>query len=66
MPLITRLRGLLTYAILWQKRARRQPPKAPHIRRISDHLARDVGLSDADLEEHRVTMPSQTTHHPRG
>lgn len=41
-------------------------PKGLHIGDISDHLARDIGLSKADLERHRLELPSQTEHHPRG
>ena len=43
--------------------SRRSPPT---LEGISDHLARDIGLSPADLEELRHEWPSQTTHHPRG
>ncbi len=33
-------------------------------RDLSDHLARDVGLSAHDLEILRHEMPSQSTKHP--
>ena len=35
----------------------------PH---ISDHLARDIGLTTSQVELRRLQLPSQTTHHPRG
>ena len=33
---------------------------------INDHIARDIGLSAADLELSRHKLPSQNTHHPLG
>ncbi|WP_299408013.1 hypothetical protein [uncultured Roseobacter sp.] len=38
----------------------------PHARDLSDHMARDIGLSPAEMERHRLTLPSQSTFHPRG
>lgn len=35
----------------------------PH---ISDHLARDIGLTTSQIELRRLQLPSQTAHHPRG
>ncbi|MDW3183248.1 MAG: hypothetical protein R8F89_14800 [Roseobacter sp.] len=52
----------LTRLVRWL----RPRPKGLHIGDISDHLARDIGLSKADLERLRLTLPSQTDHHPRG
>ena len=40
-------------------------PKPPGLGRLNDHLARDIGLSPAHLEELRHKWPSETTHHPR-
>ena len=34
--------------------------------KLSDHLARDIGLDPADREWGSIELPSQTTHHPRG
>ncbi|MDF3416226.1 hypothetical protein HKX54_17275 [Sulfitobacter sp. M57] len=45
----------------WIKQARH-----PHIKDVSPHIARDVGLSETDLAAHRHQLPSQHTHHPRG
>lgn len=44
----------------------RPRPKGLHVRRLDAHLARDIGLSRAELERHQLELPSQTTHHPRG
>ncbi len=33
---------------------------------LSDHLARDAGMSQSDLEPRRHRHPSQVTHHPYG
>lgn len=33
---------------------------------ISDHIARDIGLSDAEIERHRPRLPSQTDDRSRG
>ena len=33
---------------------------------LGNHLARDIGLTEADLEWSRHKLPSQHTHHPRG
>ena len=32
--------------------------------RLTDHLARDIGLDPADLEWSRIKLPSQTERHP--
>ena len=41
------------------------PPRDPrNLPAINDHLARDIGLSPADLERQRLVLPSQSTHHP--
>lgn len=40
-------------------RAMRQP-------HLSDHLARDIGLSPGEIELQRFELPSRTTYHPRG
>ncbi|MDA5557250.1 hypothetical protein [Shimia sp. MMG029] len=37
-------------------------PKPP----LSDHLARDIGLSPTELELVKLHLPSQHTHHPYG
>lgn len=44
----------------------RRQPDGLEMKDLSDHLAQDIGLSTADLERHRIKLPSQTTHHPRG
>ncbi|WP_187430525.1 hypothetical protein [Roseobacter fucihabitans] len=44
----------------------RRGPKGLHVRRLDDHLARDIGLSPAERARHQLTLPSQTQHHPRG
>ncbi|MBO9402292.1 hypothetical protein [Shimia sp. R9_3] len=33
---------------------------------LSDHLARDIGLTATDLEPRRTQLPSRHTHHPYG
>ncbi|MGZ2259150.1 hypothetical protein [Roseobacter sp. A03A-229] len=70
---VTRARAGLTFAFRSPKNMLRRllswlrpAPKGLEIGEISDHLARDIGLSPADLDRHRVTLPSQTTYHPRG
>lgn len=72
MPRRTRLRDCPYSAFrsqkLWmQNLIRRVYPRRKdlHIRRLNAHLARDAGLSDADLERYKFKLPSQTTHHPR-
>lgn len=42
---------------------RRKTTLQPH---ISDHLARDIGLTPSEIELARFKLPSQTTYHPRG
>ena len=44
----------------------RPEPKGLHIDRLDAHLARDIGLSESELERYQLTLPSQTTYHPRG
>ncbi|MGC3938794.1 hypothetical protein ACOTTU_13405 [Roseobacter sp. EG26] len=41
-------------------------PYIPHIRALNDHMARDIGLTPAEMERHRLELPSQSMHHPRG
>ncbi len=36
-------------------------PALPH---LSDHYAKDMGFSPAELEQHRFVPPSQTNRHP--
>lgn len=38
----------------------------PHIGDLPPRMARDAGLSDADLAAHQHRLPSQHMHHPRG
>lgn len=70
---VTRARAGLTFAFRSPKNMLkrlfswlRPAPKRLKIDGISDHLARDIGLSKADLERLRIKLPSQVTHHPRG
>lgn len=37
----------------------RPGPKSRHIKHISDHLARDIGLGPAEMERQRHVWPSQ-------
>lgn len=53
------LRSLVKLAKLGSD-PRQSYPKLP------DHLARDIGLGQADREWGSFELPSQTTHHPRG
>lgn len=69
----TRSRADLTFAFWSPKKILalfrcwlRPAPKGLDISRVSDHLARDIGLSETDLEQLRMTLPSQVTYHPRG
>lgn len=41
-------------------------PNPPHVRHLNDHLARDIGLSEAQVARNRLALPSQTHHHPYG
>lgn len=73
MIVLTRLRAprsvafsALKNSIGWIVKHLKPRPRGLHVRRIDDHLARDIGLSGADLARHRLTLPSQTEHHPRG
>ncbi len=73
MASLTRLRARSFLAFWSQKSALKQmkgwfrrPTKGLKLGQIDDHLARDIGLSPAELERHRMELPSQTTHHPRG
>lgn len=50
----------------WLFKQPRPKIKVPHVRRLNTRLARDIGLSDAELERHHFKWPSQSTHHPRG
>ncbi|MFK7879915.1 hypothetical protein [Roseobacter sp.] len=59
---IKALKNRLHACAAWFKPA----PKTLHVGRINDHLARDIGLSQAEIARHRLTLPSQTHHHPRG
>ena len=52
-------------ALLCRFRAQARP-QPPGLKGLSDHLARDIGLTAADLEEMRHKWPSETMHHPRG
>lgn len=48
----------------WPSFAR--PPRGPALPKpISDHAARDIGLSGAHLAWHRHEWPSQSLTHPR-
>lgn len=48
------------------RRHLRPSPKIMHVGQANDHLARDIGLTQAEIERHRFTLPSQDTHHPYG
>ncbi|MCV3271792.1 hypothetical protein [Roseobacter sinensis] len=70
---VTRSRESQTFAsksqknLLWEwLRWLKPAPKNPDLSRISDHLARDIGLSKAQIERYRLKLPSETTYHPRG
>lgn len=52
-------RGLSALRQKWKHR------KHPGLGQINSHLARDIGLSDADLARAQHKWPSQTTHPPR-
>jgi hypothetical protein len=58
---ITPVRAFLRAFFHWIK-----PRKHPHIKELSAHYARDIGLSDNDIAYHKHRMPSQHTHHPYG
>ena len=38
--------------------------RTPLPKPISDHIARDIGMSQAELEWHRLTWPSQSKDRP--
>jgi len=40
-------------------------PKSEHVKHLSNHLARDIGLSLAQMQVHRHVWPSESTNHPR-
>lgn len=42
-------------------RGRRRKGVLPH---LSDHMARDMGLSPNELELHRLRLPSEVYRHP--
>jgi uncharacterized protein YjiS (DUF1127 family) len=35
-----------------------------HVRHLSDHLARDIGLGRNDMARHRHVWPSESTNRP--
>ena len=50
----------------WARLTAHARPAPPTLKGVSDHLARDIGLSAAELEALRHEWPSETQHHPRG
>lgn len=42
-----------------------RPLPSSHVRGLSDHHLRDIGLTSADIEAHRHRNPSQHSYHPR-
>jgi hypothetical protein len=49
--------SILSFISFWRDPRQAYP-------RLTDRLARDVGLDPADLEWVRLELPSQTTRHP--
>ncbi|MDW3224529.1 MAG: hypothetical protein R8G34_16895 [Paracoccaceae bacterium] len=56
----------LKYWVLKVFRRIKPAPKGLHIRRLNAHLARDIGLTEAEHTRYKLTLPSQTHHHPYG
>lgn len=73
MSAVTLLSARYTYALrslksifcaTWE--SLQASPKTVHVRHLNDHLAQDIGLTQAEIERHRLRLPSQNTHHPNG
>lgn len=59
------LKKMAAKAVVWlrlAKDAARPPGKLP--KHISERLARDIGMSRAELERHRFVLPSQSADRP--
>jgi uncharacterized protein YjiS (DUF1127 family) len=39
--------------------------KGKHVKQLSDHLARDIGLNPAQMERHRFVWPSESANRPK-
>jgi len=56
---------LTALADIWLRLAKRKTGNLKGLPKpISDHLARDIGLTDADLARHRFVWPSESKDRP--
>lgn len=51
------VRAVLKLVNLWREPRQSYP-------RLTDHLAKDIGLDPADLEWRQAALPSRNTRHP--
>ena len=59
MKIMTAMAGI------WQRFAKRIKPDPSELTKsISDHAARDIGMTKIELERHRFTWPSQSKDRP--
>ncbi|EBA12355.1 hypothetical protein RCCS2_13699 [Roseobacter sp. CCS2] len=56
---MTALAGIWLRLAKWMRHDRRKLPKS-----ISDHAARDIGMTKAELERHRFVWPSESNDRP--
>lgn len=59
MKIMTALAGIWLRFAKWIRPDRTKLPKS-----ISDHTARDVGMTKAELERHRFVWPSESKDRP--
>lgn len=59
MKIRTALAGLWSRFAKWPRPNRTRIPKS-----ISDHIARDIGMTKAELERHRFVWPSESKDRP--
>lgn len=51
---------------LWQQMRPRKQDQSPSCSPpLTEHLARDIGLSPAEMERLHLRLPSETIRHPR-
>lgn len=59
MKIMTAVAGIWDRFVKWCKPDPTELPKS-----ISDHAARDIGMTKAELERHRHVLPSQSIDRP--
>ena len=59
MKIMTALAGIRSGYVKSLKRKRTGLPKS-----IRDHVARDIGMTRNELEQHRFTWPSESSDRP--